>query len=100
MENTVVYENPIPVEEPVLKTMCYSISEIELILGISTAEDRERDKAQEEMGYTMPEIAKMLLISRKEVYNLLASPKCAGVFEYFTVAEKKRITKESFETWY
>lgn len=65
-----------------------------------TAEDRERDKAQEEMGYTMPEIAKMLLISRKEVYNLLASPKCAGVFEYFTVAEKKRITKESFETWY
>ena len=35
MENTVVYENPIPVEEPVLKTMCYSISEIELILGIS-----------------------------------------------------------------
>ena len=100
MENTVVYENPIPVEEPVLKTMCYSISEIELILGISTAEDRERDKAQEEMGYTMPEIAKMLLISRKEVYNLLASPKCAGVFEYFTVAEKKRITKEIFETWY
>jgi len=35
MEHTVVYENPIPVEEPVLKTMCYSISEIELILGIS-----------------------------------------------------------------
>ena len=34
MENTVVYENPIPVEEPVLKTMCYSISEIELIIGI------------------------------------------------------------------
>lgn len=65
-----------------------------------TAEDRERDKAREEMGYTMPEIAKMLLISRKEVYNLLARPKCAGAFEYFTVAEKKRITKESFETWY
>ena len=35
MEHTVVYENPIPVEAPVLKTMCYSISEIELILGIS-----------------------------------------------------------------
>ena len=35
MENTVIYENPVPIEEPVVTKMCYSIAEIELILGIS-----------------------------------------------------------------
>ena len=35
MENTVIYENPIPIEEPVVTKMCYSFAEIELILGIS-----------------------------------------------------------------
>ena len=34
-----------------------------------TVEDRERDKELEETGYTIPEIARMLLISRNEVYN-------------------------------
>ena len=42
----------------------------------------------------------MLLISRNEVYNLLANPKNKGVFETFVVAEKKRVTKQSFEAWY
>ena len=35
MENTVIYENPVPIEEPVVTKMCYSIAEIELILGVS-----------------------------------------------------------------
>lgn len=65
-----------------------------------TVEDRERDKELEETGYTIPEIARMLLISRNEVYNLLANPKNKGVFETFVVAEKKRVTKQSFEAWY
>lgn len=65
-----------------------------------TVEDRERDKELEETGYTIPEIARMLLISRNEVYSLLANPKNKGVFETFVVAEKKRVTKQSFEAWY
>lgn len=35
MENTVIYENPVAIEEPVITKMCYSIVEVELILGIS-----------------------------------------------------------------
>ena len=65
-----------------------------------TSENRERDKALEETGYTMPEIARMLMVSRNEVYTLLASPKNQGIFETFVVAEKKRVTKQSFEAWY
>ena len=61
-----------------------------------TPEDRERDKALEETGYTIPEIARMLLVPRDVIYTLLASPKNQGVFETFVVAEKKRVTKQSF----
>ena len=65
-----------------------------------TAEDRERDKELEEASYTMPEMARLLLISRKEVYNILSSSKNEGVFETIVVADKKRVTKDSFEAWY
>lgn len=65
-----------------------------------TAEDRERDAGIEEATITMPEMARLLLISWKDVYTILASPKNAGAFEYVYVGDKKRITKESFETWY
>lgn len=65
-----------------------------------TIEDRERDKALEEAGYTIPEIARMLLVPRNTIYTLLDNPKNKGVFETFIVAEKKRVTKQSFEAWY
>ena len=65
-----------------------------------TPEDRERDAGREEATMTMPEMARLLMISRKEVYNLLASPQNAGVFEYEVIADRKRITKESFARWY
>lgn len=65
-----------------------------------TVEDRERDKALEEAGYTIPEIARMLLVPRNTIYTLLDNPKNEGVFETFIVAEKKRVTKQSFEAWY
>lgn len=65
-----------------------------------TVEDRERDKALEEAGYTIPEIARMLLVPRNTIYALLDNPKNEGVFETFIVAEKKRVTKQSFEAWY
>ena len=35
MENTVIHDHPIPVDEPIVTKMCYSIADIELILGIS-----------------------------------------------------------------
>lgn len=65
-----------------------------------TPEDRERDAMREEATMTMPEMARLLMISRKEVYNLLASSQNAGVFEYEVIADRKRITKESFARWY
>ena len=65
-----------------------------------TVEDRERDKVLEEAGYTIPEIARMLLVPRNTIYALLDNPKNEGVFETFIVAEKKRVTKQSFEAWY
>lgn len=65
-----------------------------------TPEDRERDAEREEATMTMPEMARLLMISRKEVYNLLAAPQNAGVFEYEVIADRKRITKESFARWY
>lgn len=33
-------------------------------------------------------------------YGILSSPKNVGVFEYEIIADRKRITKESFERWY
>ena len=65
-----------------------------------TVEDRERDKVLEDAGYTIPEIARMLLVPRNTIYALLDNPKNEGVFETFIVAEKKRVTKQSFEAWY
>ena len=65
-----------------------------------TSEDRERDAEREAATMTMPEMARLLLISRKEVYGILSSPRNEGVFEYEIIADRKRITKESFERWY
>ena len=65
-----------------------------------TPEDRERDAEREEATMTMPEMARLLLIPRKEVYGILSSPKNVGVFEYEIIADRKRTTKESFERWY
>ena len=54
-----------------------------------TPEDRERDAEREEATITMPEMARLLMISRKEVYSILASPKNEGVFEYEVIADRK-----------
>ena len=65
-----------------------------------TVEDQKRDKVLKEAGYTIPEIARMLLVPRNTIYAILDNPKNEGVFETFIVAEKKRVTKQSFEAWY
>ena len=65
-----------------------------------TLEDRERDAAREAATMTMPEMARLLMISRKEVYNILAAPQNEGVFEFEVIAGRRRVTKESFDRWY
>lgn len=65
-----------------------------------TAEDKERDRELEESTLTMPEMAKELGITRSNVYSILKGKRNQGKFEIVTVADKKRITKESFEKWY
>ena len=62
-----------------------------------TEEDREHDRSIEEATITMPEMAMLLGISRKKVYEILKSVKYGHFFEFVTIAERRRITKESFE---
>jgi excisionase family DNA binding protein len=62
-------------------------------------EDRERDAEIEAATITLPEMAKLLGISRNRIYWLLSSPKHKDFFEVVVVAGKKRVTRESFERW-
>jgi DNA binding domain, excisionase family len=64
-----------------------------------TADDRTRDAVLEEESMTMPEMARLLLITRKEVYRILYG-KNANRFEFITIANRRRVTKKSFERWY
>lgn len=64
-----------------------------------TMEDRERDAALEAASMTMPEMAKLLGVSRKSVYGILKDDN-GKTFKIITVAGKKRILLDSFEKWY
>lgn len=65
-----------------------------------TQEDREKDAALEAETLTMPEMAKELYIERDEVYNILERKENRDAFDFVIIADKKRITRESFERWY
>lgn len=65
-----------------------------------TKADRKRDAALEEASMTMPEMARLLLISRDEAYKILFSGKNRDQFEFVFVGDRRRVTKESFERWY
>lgn len=65
-----------------------------------TCEDRARDEALEESSMTMPEMARLLGVPRQTVYGILNSKKYEGCFDVIVIADRKRITKESFEKWY
>ena len=65
-----------------------------------TQEDREKDAQMEAETLTMPEMARELYITRKDVYNILAKKENQDIFEIVVIADKKRITRESFEWWY
>lgn len=62
-----------------------------------TKEDRERDAAIENASISMPEMARILGITRSSVYSLLSNPKYKDIFEIIIVADRKRITRQSFE---
>lgn len=62
-----------------------------------TKEDREKDAIVEEATITMPEMARLLGLTRSQVYQILNNPKYSHFFETIVIAEKKRITKESFQ---
>ena len=63
------------------------------------AEDRARDAVLEAATITMPEMARMLDISRKTVYSILRAKKNVNVFEIVVIGDVKRITKDSFNRW-
>lgn len=65
-----------------------------------TEEDRKRDAEAESSSMTMPQMARLLGITRDEVYLILSSKKNRDAFDIIVVADKKRITYESFENWY
>jgi len=65
-----------------------------------TAKDRQRDEELERASITLPQMAGILGISRNEVYGLISKKSSQGVFDIITVADRKRITLESFELWY
>ena len=55
------------------------------------------DQAEEDATITMPEMAQLLGTTRSSVYTILDNPKYSHFFEFIVIAEKKRITKESFQ---
>ena len=63
-------------------------------------EDRCRDKEIEESSMSMPDMARLLDVSRSVVYGILQSDLGKELLEVIIVADRKRITKESFDRWY
>ncbi len=64
------------------------------------AEDRQRDADTEENSMTMPEMARLLDVTRHCVYGILKSKKGKKYLKVIVLADRKRITKDSFEAWY
>lgn len=62
-----------------------------------TVEDRKANRELYEATISMPEMARLLGISRKDVYALLKSKRYGKYFSTVIIADQKRITKESFQ---
>ena len=65
-----------------------------------TQADRARDAVLEADTLTMPEVARLLQISRKDVYTILLYGKDRHQFEFVTIGDRRRVTKASFDRWY
>lgn len=62
-------------------------------------QDRERDKALKDVSLTVPEIARMLGVDSWTAWFRIAKDP-NNHLDMIRVADRPRITKESFETWY
>lgn len=62
-----------------------------------TVEDRKAKKELYEATISMPEMSRLLGISRKDVYALLKSKRYGKYFSTVIIADQKRITKDSFQ---
>ena len=62
-------------------------------------EDRRKDVEAVRDTITLPQMAALLGISRKQVYGILKSPKYAKYFSIVTYAGHRRVTKESFSAF-
>ena len=65
---------------------------------LRTPEDRLRDAEIEATTISMPDMARLLGTHRNNVYSILS--RHHDCFEFVTVADQKRLTKESFDKWY
>ena len=65
-----------------------------------TPEDRARDADLEEASMSMPQMAKLLGITRNEAYGIIGKKENSEVFDIVVIADRKRVTFESFERWY
>lgn len=61
--------------------------------------DPDWDKNVDEATLTMPQMARMLGVKRSVVYQLLGNPNYEHFFEIVTVAEKRCVTKKSFDAF-
>lgn len=61
-----------------------------------TKEDRQLDAKIEEATLSFPQMAALLGVSRDKVYSILRDNRYRHYFEIIVVADKRRVTKESF----
>lgn len=65
-----------------------------------TRDDREKDQELEQQSMTMPEMARLLDIPRRLVYEILKTRRGKKTLKVVEVAGKKRILNRSFQIWY
>ena len=61
-----------------------------------TQEDRRADAKREESSLSLPQMAALLGVPRNTVYSILRDQRYQHFFEIIVVADRKRVTKESF----
>lgn len=65
-----------------------------------TLEEREKDAELERNSMTRPEMARLLDVPRKIVYEIMRSERGRKTLQVIELAGKKRILNRSFEIWY
>lgn len=65
-----------------------------------TLEDQQKDIELERHSMTMPEMARLLDVPRKIVYEIMRSERGRKTLQVIELAGKKRILNRSFDIWY